>query len=334
MKISIQAVLKYTFFLGIAALLLYFVYGKEDFSQILKDSQNADLFWVGMSVLMALTSHLSRAWRWSVALQPFGFQLHPLRAFFAVMVGYFANTFVPRMGEISRCGVLYKTDRIPVNLSFGAVVTERVLDFFVLLLLTTFTILVEFDRIGYLLKDGLDALNLKISAGLIILIAACFLAAIGFLAYIYQKRARLKHLPFYHKLATFFIGLKKGLLSITKLSRRQKITYLFHTLLIWLMYYGMTYVLFFSKPEGANLGPICGLSVLIMGGIGIVIPTPGGVGSYHFFVGATLAAYGLSATESKSFAFLMHSVQTLTILLAGGISLLVISFLRPKKHSV
>lgn len=332
MKLTIQSILKYALFLGIAAILLYLVYGNQDFGEIIENTKNANPFWVAVSVIAALTSHLSRGWRWRIALQPSGFNLHPLRGFLAVMVGYFANLFVPRMGEVARCGILKKTDDIPVNISFGAVIAERALDMIILLSLTFITVLIEFDRIGNFLTErlelGYDALPTSILIVLIIL----GLIGVIFLVIAYNQRHRLRNIPGYSKVTDFLIGLKEGLLSITQLNSTQKAGYIFHTIVIWVMYYVMTYVLFFTLDETSNLGMMCGLTVFIMGGLGIVIPTPGGIGSYHLFVSTTLIEYQLLEDTSESFAFLMHSAQTLAILVAGGISLLITSFLKPKHH--
>lgn len=334
MKLTIQSVLKYAFFLGIAALLLYLVYGNQDFGKVIEDTKSADPVWITVSIIMALISHLSRGWRWRIALQPSGFNLHPLRAFLAVMVGYFANLFVPRMGEIARCGILKKTDNIPVNISFGAVIAERALDLTVLLTLTIITVFIEFDRIGTFLTERLELGVGSIPKNIIVILLVLGLLGLVFIFLVYKNRNRLRNLPGYTKIAEFLIGLKEGLFSITQLNNSQKAGYVFHTIVIWLMYYTMTYALFFTQEQTSHLSMLCALSVFIMGGIGIVIPTPGGIGSYHLFVGTTLIAYGLPEADSKAFAFLMHSTQTIAILAAGGISLLISSFLKSKSEDV
>ncbi len=330
MKLSIQSVLKYAFFLGIAALLLYWVYGNQDFGKVLEDMKSANPFWIGVSIIAALTSHLSRGWRWTIALQPAGYKLNPFRAFLAVMIGYFANIFVPRMGEIARCGILNKTDKIPVPISFGAVVAERALDLIVLITLTTITIFIEFNRIGDFLTERLELGYQSLSKDTLLVLFAIGILGLILLFIVYTQRHRLRNLPGYSKVTEFIIGLKEGLFSITQLGTSQKVAYVLHTVNIWIMYYVMTYVLFFTQEQTSDLSMLCGLSVFIMGGIGIVIPTPGGIGSYHLFVGATLIAYNLPEADSKAFAFLMHSTQTLALLATGGISLLVTSFLKPK----
>ncbi len=330
MKPTLKSVFKYLVFVSIAIGLLLYVYRNQDFSQILKDVRTADPFWVAMSVSIALLSHVSRGWRWCIALQPAGFRVNPFRAFLAVMVGYFANLFVPRMGEVARCGILKKTDKVPVTLSFGAVVAERALDLIMLVSFTLFTLLVEFDKLGSFLMQRLELGMGTITMASVGVLSGLVLIGIAFLIIVYKQRHRLRNLPGYAKVAEFIIGLKEGLLSITQLNRIQQVGYVFHTLFIWVMYYLMTYVLFFTQAETSALSMMTALTVFIMGGIGMVIPTPGGVGSYHLFVGVALMAYGLGETDSKAFAFLMHSTQTIAVLIAGGASLLIASFLQPK----
>ncbi len=321
MKKHLLAVVKYALFVGLAAVLFWYVYRNQDFEAILANLSGANFFWVGLSVFLSLVSHLSRGWRWAVSLRPL--QWHPsvFNTYLAVMSGYFANLLVPRMGEFARCGVLNRTEKVPVEISFGAVVTERALDFVVLVLLTVFTVVLEFDRIGgFLTKaiaDSPDGLALK--AGLLGGVAFLGLAT---LVLAYRFRARLLKIPLLARFATLLAGLKSGLLSILRLSKKDRITYIAHTANIWLMYFLMTYVLFFSTETTSGLGAACGLTAFIMGGIGIVVPTPAGVGSYHFFVTAGLMAYGLSETEAAGFAFLMHTSQALSLFVFGGISLL------------
>ncbi len=330
MKISFQSVLKYLFFLGVAALLLFYVYRNQQWSEIQANLAKANFFWIGVSVASAVMSHVSRALRWKIALRPFGFQVSGFRAFLAVFIGYFANLFVPRMGEVARCGILRKTDQVPVVASFGAVITERVFDLFILMTLTATVVLLEFDKVGAFLLQRLALGSETLPSYLLPALLGVSLLGLLLLSLLYSQRKRIQQLPFYHKIADFIIGLKEGLLSVTKLTRRERAWYLLHTAVIWIMYYTMTYVLFFTQAETSDLGMLCALSVFIMGGIGIVIPTPGGVGSYHLFVGVTLMAYGLGETESKAFAFLMHSAQSLAILFFGGLSLLIISLWLPR----
>ncbi len=298
--------------------------------KIFDDIKEASPFWIAISIGTALFSHWSRANRWVIALRPLGYEARSFTAFLAVMFGYFANLFVPRLGEVMRCGLLYKTEKVPVNVSFGAVLAERALDLIILLTLTFVVFLVEFERIGDFVisqfADNSDAMSQKLY-----LLGAFALVGVFGLVGLYLLRNWLEKLPIFVKLKDFALGMKDGLLSVRKLSRKQQILFIVHTINIWVMYYLMSYVLFLSLPATSDLSLMAGFTVLIMGGIGMAIPSPGGVGTYHLFITATLIAYGLDEGISKNFAFLMHSVQSLAVILIGGLSFLISIFIARKK---
>ena len=138
----------------------------------------------------------------------------------------------------------------------------------------------------------------------------------------------------FEKAKAFALGMKDGLFSIKKLKTSSRWFYFLHTVTIWTMYYVMTYVLFFSLDVTSNLSMLCGFTVLIMGGIGMALPSPGGVGTYHAFVSAALIAYGLTQEIGVQFAFLMHSTQTVTVLIVGALCFLFTLFVSKKKNSI
>lgn len=297
---------------------------------IFDDIRDASPFWIFASIATAMFSHWSRASRWVIALRPLGYKTRTFTAFLAVMFGYFANFFIPRIGEVMRCGLFNRTEKVPVNVSFGTVLAERALDLIILLTLTAVVFLMEFDRVGDFVvsqfSDNSDAMSQKLY-----LLGAFALVGVFGLVGLYLLRNWLVKLPIFLKLKDFALGMKDGLLSVRKLSPKQQFLFIAHTVNIWVMYYLMSYVLFFSLEATSALSPMAGLTVLIMGGIGMAIPSPGGVGTYHLFIATTLVAYGLDEGISKNFAFLMHSVQSLAVLLIGGLSFLVSIFIARKK---
>ena len=321
-KKTLFSILKYLISLTIAGGLFWLIYRGQDMKEMLKDLKDAKLSWIALSILTAIFSHWSRATRWVIALRPLGYQTRKTTAFLAVMVGYFANFFVPRLGEVMRCGIFKKTEDVPVNVSFGAVIAERALDLIILLLLSTITLLIEFDKIGEFVisqfANSSDTMAEKLTI-LAILGAAGLLG----LVFLYFIRKWLFKQALFIKIREFAIGMKDGLLSIRKLNKVNQLYFLLHTINIWVMYYFMSYLLFFSLEETENLSAMCGLSVLIMGGIGMALPSPGGIGTYHLFVSTTLIAYGLTESIGRNFAFLMHSSQTISIIIIGGISFII-----------
>jgi hypothetical protein len=320
--------LKYTLFLALAGGLMWYVFKDLPIAELIDTFRQADYQWVIVSGLLAMVAHWSRAYRWRMLMEPLGYRPSIVNATLAVWMGYFANYIVPRMGEVTRCGSLQRTDGVPFEKSFGTVVAERVFDVVTLLVLIGINFVLEFDRLsGFFL----DFFGSKVGGGgggsnvLLLTLAATGLAVLALGFFLYNRFGeRIRQHRLVQKLTQFVKGLVDGLLSIRKL--RNPGLFLFHTVLIWTMYYLMAYVLFFSIPETANLGLLAGLTVLVLGSIGMAAPTQGGIGAYHVLVGNVVMLYGLSQKAGITLATFIHGSQMLTILLIGGLAFLITLF--------
>jgi hypothetical protein len=149
----------------------------------------------------------------------------------------------------------------------------------------------------------------------------------------YFLRPRIRHFGFYKKVKALLKGFLEGILSIMKL--KQKFSFILLTIVIWAMYFLMTYLCFFAMDATSILGVLDGLTVLTFGSFGIVAPVPGGIGAYHFIVKAILfELYGIDPAAAASYATISHLAQTLLILILGGLSYLaIVLFLKKKKNA-
>lgn len=333
MKLNWTSILKYTLSFAFAIALFAYLYKDINMVDMLDKVAQTNPFWLFASLGTAVISHLSRGWRWGIALKPLGYKLSVLRGFLAVMVGYLANLVLPRMGEVSRCAIIKKSDNIPVNVSFGTVIVERVIDLIMLALAILITLFVEFDRLNSLIintlgKKSTTAMNAKYY------LLAAFFIGILFLVFIYLIRNKIKHNVIYQKIVLFLVGIKEGVLSLGRLNKQDLFGYVFHSLIIWLAYYGMSYFALLAMDTTANLGWSAGLIILIAGGLGMAAPVQGGVGFYHLFIAAALVAYGLGEEQGKAFAFMIHSSQLILIIIVGALSLFWTLFLAPRQHGL
>ncbi len=333
MKFDFFSVLKYTVSLVVAGGLFWFLYRDQDMGKMIDNFSSIDYKWILLSMVLMLISHLSRAWRWSIMLRPLGYEVGIWKPFVAILVGYLANLVVPRMGEVSRCAVLKRTNDIPMNLSFGAVITERIVDVLMLLTITIMTVLLEFDKIGDFLINTFSSNTQSYTQKLIFLFGIFVLGVVA-VVLLFLFKEKLAQFAIYHKIRGFVVGLKDGVLSVLQLKGNDRWIFVFNTVAIWVLYYFTSYVLFFCLPETSNLGMMCGLSILVMTAISIAAPVQGGTGIYHIFVAATLLAYGVNQDLGKYFALVMHSSQMLMIIFAGLIALVVLFFISPKNPSV
>lgn len=321
--------LKYLISLGIGGGLLYWNFKDANFNELFSKLATADLRWVYLSAALTFVAHWSRAIRWKMLIQPLGYEPSTLNTVLAVWCGYFANFIIPRAGEVSRCTVLQKTENIPFEKSFGTVVTERIFDTITLLVLICINFLLEFDRLSQFFLNFFEK-KLNPTILTILLIGGISTLSIG--VFLYKKyKEKIRQIPILKKIETLGLGLVDGLLSIRHLKSPR--LFLFHSVFIWTMYYLMAYVLFFAMPQTANLGPLAGLTILVMGALGTAAPTPGGIGTYHILVGQVVVLYGLTTQDGKLLATFAHGSGMLTMLIIGGIASLYVLFKTSQKQN-
>ena len=302
-------------------LIFYLLYRNIDTQEMIETLSKADYKYVFLSMLLGCLAHWSRGVRWTIALRPLGYEVQKRRAFVAVMTGYLMNTAIPRAGELARCAFLKRTDNVPVEASLGSVIGERALDFVILVSITTITFLVEWDIIKAFFEKYVDfGIYEKLFFDNLWLLWVLLLVGLVVVVLLYFYRKKIRENAFIIKIQYFLGGIWKGILSITKLNRKQQLFYILHTIIIWACYQLMIYVLFFSIDATSNLTVMAGFTAMVMAGVGMVIPIPGGLGSFHFFVAQTLIAYGIQTDVAEYFALFAHTAQTLMIVVIGGVS--------------
>ncbi len=329
MRNSILTLIKYILPLLVAYLLLrYYVFREVSLAEMVAVFQQADYRWILVSGVFLLLAHFSRAYRWRLLLQPLGYQPGLVRMFLAVMIGYFANLLVPRLGEVTRCGVLQKMNKVPINIGIGTVVAERLFDVVMLLLLLCLNFLLEFTRLSdFFIRffeektRGFSTLSTTFYVGISLLAVLLLGLAYG----LYRKRERLWQVPLLARIRDFFWGMWEGLLSVQHM--KQKGGFIFHSVFIWVCYYFASYALTFALPDATPLSMLAGLTILMMGSLGMAAPVQGGVGSYHLLVSSALMLYGWTQADGIILATFIWSSQTLLTMLIGGICFIVSLFI-------
>ena len=324
--------LKYSVSLIVAVGLLWLVLRDVAVEEMIQKLDQLNYFWIGLSVVFGLISYVVRAYRWELLLSPLGYRPGFTNTFLAVMVAYLANMLLPRLGEVARCGLLKKSSEVPVSASLGTVVAERVFDLILLLLLMAVTFILEFDKLRDFLAEIFSAGNEPGQDSALLYLGGGF-AAVLLLVFWYFRlnRHRIRKHSLYIKAISFLRELMKGVLSARKLEKPW--AFWISTLVIWLMYYLMSYVVVFSMPQTAGISLVAGLSILAMGGIGMAAPVQGGLGTYHWLVSGVLMVYGAPKEEAVLLAFVLHTSQTLLVVVAGGLSLL-LSFFRNRNKAL
>lgn len=330
----LSAVLKYFFFLGLGFLLLWLSFHKLDMNQLWLEIKKADYEYLFIALVFAILSHVIRAARWNLLINSMGYRTRLSTTFFSLMVGYMANTALPRMGEFMRCGVLSKKEKIPFNALFGTVISERLFDIFVLLLIIFFVVLFQIDAVGEFLEKIFSPMfhsfssNVYFLAFAVVLTIALFLLVIWLL---YTFKEQIKKWPFFDKIRLFMDGLWNGIKTV--LSMKKKWLFLFYTFLIWLLYALMTWVPLKMYAETGHMTFVDGITLLAIGSLGMVAPVPGGIGTYHIIVKSFLVnVYGVDQVIAGSFATINHAGQTLLNVFTGALSYFLLGFLAKKQH--
>lgn len=317
---TLKNILKISIPLLLAAILLWYVLQKVNLQELFQRLAQANYYWVALAILISVFSHYLRAARWQVMIAPLGYKPTIWNLFMAVMTGYFANIFLPRAGEFLRCVSINRTDKVPVNAAFGTVIAERAIDFLSLLLLLGLSLILEFNRFRaffqqfVLAKKGDSATNGFVSNyGLLFLV----FAIIAIVALVYF-RSKIFKSQFFIKILDFALGIWAGIVSIKDLKNRN--LFVIQTISIWLCYYTMTYLMFYSLPATSGLSMVAGLVILIVGGLGMSAPVSGGIGPFHLMVaGALELFYGLSQKDGIAYAFVIHTSQMIMVIVIGGL---------------
>lgn len=316
MKSSTANALKTIVFLAFGVGLLYWAFRKMDMSVVLAALKNANYLWVFAAFMCGVLSHLSRAIRWRYLLEPMGYDVKIKHSFFAVMSGYLMNYIVPRLGEVSRCAMINRTDKVPFEKLIGTVVVERIVDLLMTALISATILFTQYDLLSEFIASMTGSTP---SIGFILMLILIAMIGLGVFLLILKNRESLSKKPWLHKLFSFWDGILEGLKSILALKKIG--WFLFHSFFIWTMYFMMSWLVFYSIPGTSMLGVDAGLTVLLAGTLAIIIPIPGGVGTFHTIVPAALLLYGVSEVDGLTYALISHSTQMLMIFLIGGISL-------------
>ena len=330
MKKILRIILNFVVFPSIGIFLLYLAFKDVDIHKLWSDIKNANFYWIGLSLVFAFLAFISRALRWILLIEPLGYNPNKKNTILAVFIAYFANMAMPRLGEITRCGSLSKTDNIPMDKLVGTVITERVIDFITLLLMIFFVLIIKFKKVGGFFNNEIfnPLYNNYFSKYIFwIIIISALVFSVGFL---FLMRQKLMGMSVFQRINNFIKGLSEGLKSVFRIKKLR--LFFAHTLFIWIMYVLMTYVVFFAIEPTRNLTFTDSFFILTIGGIGMSAPVQNGFGAYHWIVSnGLLMVLNIPIEGGLSYATICHESQTLMVLFTGPIAMFLVFFAKKKK---
>jgi len=320
LKAKLIKLLKTLIPIGLGLFLIAYSYSKtspEERELIYNYVVEIDPLWIILSIVLGILSHVSRAIRWNHLLEPMGYQPPVKSNILIILMSYLTNLGIPRSGEFLRATALSTYEEVPFQKGFGTIVTERIVDLIMLLLVIGLSIILQTDVI----LDYFKSQGISIST---ILIGLAVLLIVGFVVLKFLKDSKS---GFAKKFRDFFGGLIEGALSILKL--RKKWAFIGHSLFIWAAYVGMFWVLKFAVPEVDDLS-FSEVLVGFIAGAFAMTATNGGIGLYPIAVHKSLSIYGISAIAGNAFGWIVWITQTLMVVVLGSLSFLVLPFIASK----
>ncbi len=304
--------LKYLIFIIISSVLMYFAFKDQNISEIISMMSFVDYKFILISMICGAFAVVSRGLRWGFLIESLGYKASKKNCIHTVSVGYLTNILIPRAGEISRCTSLQQVENIPFNKLFGTIILERLIDLAILIILICAAFIYKFAEISSFFENVLGTSS-SANSNNTLLIILCVFGAIFLFTQLFKKR--LSKFSLFQKIKNIFKGLKDGLTSFNDL--KEKTPFIIHTIFIWLMYIIMTFICFSAIEETEHLNILDGIYITIIGGLGMVVPSQGGIGSYHLAVKLGLSGIGIAVQPALLFAFAVHTAQTLMTIIFG-----------------
>jgi len=333
MNKRLRTILQYIVFLGLGILFAWLSLknlDQEKLAKIKTAFANAR-HWLIIPVFAILfLSHYVRALRWRLLINSLGYQSSKMNAFFAVMIGYLVNQGVPRLGEVMKCTVLSRYEKVPVDKLIGTIILERIIDALTLLLIFGITLGIQPDLYSRIMETFFHTKQTGSSGSGSYSWVMLVVLAIGILVLLVWMYLRKK------TFADIWAIIKKigwrmaeGVGAIRHL--KKKWSFIFLTVALWTLYFLGGYIGFMAFRETEIYGIREAFTVLSAGSIGMVA-SPGGIGAYAFMIEKTMMLYGLNEAIATAFGWILWLATTAVIVFGGIISFVAIPFYNKKRN--
>lgn len=299
--------------LGFGFLLLWWLFREMDLTEIwnvIRHGVRYDI--ILFSLLFGLFANIVRGLRWGLLIETLGVRFKRSNAINAVLGNYAVNLVLPRVGEVWRCGIVAKYDKISFSKLLGTLLIDRVSDTIMVGTITLFIFIFNIDFfISFFAKNPalLEGFHAMLNSIWI------YALAIGLVIVVWFVFKYMSHFTLVRKAKDLLLNVWAGMKSIWLMDK--KWLFLVQTLLIWSGYFCYFYITFYAFDFTRELGIGVGLIAFTMSSIGVAVPVQGGIGPWHFMVIATLMCFGVNENDAAAFALVVHTVQTVWTGLCG-----------------
>ena len=320
MSKQIKNILKFVFFAGIGAVMLWLVYRDQDFGELLQKMSEIQWEWLVLAAFVMMAAHVSRALRWNLLLESVSTKKPRfINTFFAVLIMYFVNLAVPRLGEVTRSGIVSRYGKIPFSKVLGTMVTERAMDMLLLIILTIIVFILQGSVVGDFIGGNPEfkaQLGFLLKWQFWLAFTAFGLVMLSLLVLV--AKGTFDKYRIFAKTGEFIRSFLHGIKSIFYLKR--PFAFIGHSIFIYVMYFSMLWICFPAFPGIESLGGLAALTIFVAGSYGMVAPAPNGMGAWHFMTIQTMIIYGIPESDAKLFALIVHGLQMIILVIAGLIA--------------
>ena len=299
--------------LGFGFLLLWWLFREMDLTEIwnvIRHGVRYDI--ILFSLLFGLFANIVRGLRWGLLIETLGVRFKRSNAVNAVLGNYAVNLVLPRVGEVWRCGIVAKYDKISFSKLLGTLLIDRVSDTIMVGTITLFIFIFNLDFfISFFAKNPalLEGFHAMLNSTWI------YALVIGLAIMVWLVLKYMSHFTLVRKAKELLLNVWAGMKSIWLMDKKWH--FLVQTLLLWSGYFCSFYITFYAFDFTRELGIGVGLIAFTMSSIGVAVPVQGGIGPWHFMVIATLVCFGVNENDAAAFALVVHTVQTVWTGLCG-----------------
>ncbi len=292
----------------LAIVVFGFIGYKTDWDKTLQSIKDANYAMIGIGSIIMLGAHFLRAYRWNMLTETANYKLNHRRTFYSVMAGYLVNAATSRGGEVVRCALTAKSEKTPLEILIGTVITERIVDLIFMFVLAVICLFVQFDQFygfanEYVFTPILN--HLWVLSFIPVVIIGGFFA--------YKKIIKGSK----NKQDSLIGRLLTGLKSIFLV--QNKVLFALVSLGIWLGYWGGMYFQLQALGITAHFTVANALGILIFSAIGVVIPLPGGAGVWAVIAYGLEFIYHMSHDQSQTFGIFNIAFSNIFHILMGAI---------------
>lgn len=322
---SVKKILQLVISLGLGVFILWLLYRKTNFTEMWETIKDANFAILLFSLLFGLLGNTIRGIRWKLLIQPLGYNPSTSNLIFAVYGNYAINMIFPRAGEVWRCGIIAKKEKIPFVRLIGTLLVDRVFDTISVACIILLGCFINFDFFVNYISE-----HQSVSQAFSDLFSSkwFYISIVGIIALFYLVFGVFKNTKPVQKIKGFFKSIGADLKTVWHMEHKGR--FLFYTVSIWLCYFLYFYTTFFAFDFTRDLGITAGIIAFGISSLSMAIPTNGGIGVWHAAVVLSLGLYGVTKGSAEAFAFGVFAIQKFWEVLYGIFGVVAIGFKNKK----